>query len=121
MRLMTMVIFFIALMPASFYASAQTVPTSKFLEKPGQYAVGVRVVEQYDHARVFRHLTDDLGKPELSDASKRRIDGLTPTLATPLWAVRDAPLTAGLAHVEFSAMNQRSEDTSSIRMRRWLI
>jgi hypothetical protein len=25
--------------------------------------VGLRVVEQYDSSRVYRHLTDDLGKP----------------------------------------------------------
>lgn len=32
-------------------------------EKLGRYTVGLRVVEQYDHSRTYRHTVDALGKP----------------------------------------------------------
>ncbi len=41
---------------------AQTYPFS-LAEKPGQYAVGFKVVEQYDHSRSFRPSIDSLGRP----------------------------------------------------------
>ena len=49
------------------------------------------------------------GKPKMPAEAKEWIDGMTPTLATPLWAVRDAPLAAGRFPVviyapSFSAM-----------------
>jgi hypothetical protein len=44
-------------------AVAQDPPLFKFSEAPGPYAVGLKVVEQYDHSRTYRALTDDLGKP----------------------------------------------------------
>jgi dienelactone hydrolase/predicted negative regulator of RcsB-dependent stress response len=43
--------------------SAQSGPIFHFTEQPGPHAVGLRVVEQYDYARTYRPLTDDLGKP----------------------------------------------------------
>lgn len=48
---------------ASIPLSAQSGPLFQFTEKPGPYAVGLKVVEQYDYSRTFRRLTDDLGKP----------------------------------------------------------
>lgn len=48
---------------ASIVTSAQNAPLFQFTGKPGPYAVGLRVVEQYDYSRTYRHLTDDLGKP----------------------------------------------------------
>jgi hypothetical protein len=42
---------------------AQTAPLFHFEPKPGSYGVGLKVVEQYDHSRVFRSATDALGKP----------------------------------------------------------
>ena len=45
-----------------FKAIAQDVPVFQFFEKPGSYAVGLKVVEQYDFSR-YRQMTDDLGKP----------------------------------------------------------
>jgi hypothetical protein len=35
----------------------------RFSEKAGPHSVGLQVIEQYDHSRVFRHLTDELGHP----------------------------------------------------------
>jgi dienelactone hydrolase len=42
---------------------AQQAPLFHFEPKPGSYGVGLKVVEQYDHSRVFRSATDVLGKP----------------------------------------------------------
>ena len=41
----------------------QTAPLFHFIEKPGPYPVGLRVVEQYDYSRIYHSTTDDLGKP----------------------------------------------------------
>lgn len=46
----------------SISAMAQT-STFRFTEKPGPYAAGLKVVEQYDRSRVYRALTDSLGQP----------------------------------------------------------
>jgi tetratricopeptide (TPR) repeat protein len=48
---------------ASIATPAQSVPLFRFIEKPGPYQVGLKVVEQYDYSRIYRPLTDDLGKP----------------------------------------------------------
>jgi dienelactone hydrolase len=42
---------------------AQTQPLFHFEPKPGPYAVGLKVVEQYDHSRVYRSATDALARP----------------------------------------------------------
>ena len=119
-------------------ASAQNAPVFQFTEKPGPFQVGLKVVEQYDYSRVYRHATDSLGKPYLGErarplqtlvwypaqksagkpmsvadygdlmatetsfgqpkmpaAAKEWIKGMKPALATPMWAVRDAPLMTG--------------------------
>lgn len=44
-------------------ASAYGDPLFEFTEKPGPYAVGLKVVEQHDFSRTYRYLTDELGKP----------------------------------------------------------
>jgi tetratricopeptide (TPR) repeat protein len=143
---------------ASIVTSAQNAPLFQFTGKPGPYAVGLRVVEQYDYSRTYRHLTDDLGKPyrgerarplqtlvwypaekssakpmtvgdygnllatETSFGKPRMpvdwddwIKGMKPTLAMPLWAVRDAPLISGRFPVviyapSFSAMSWENAD-----------
>jgi tetratricopeptide (TPR) repeat protein len=122
----------------SIAAFTQNVPLFHFIEKPGPRNVGLKVVEQYDYSRIYRPLTDDLGKPfqgerarpvqtliwypaEKSNArpmtvgdyanlaatgtsfgkpqmaafDKQWIAAMTPTLAMPLWAVRDARVTPG--------------------------
>jgi dienelactone hydrolase len=48
---------------SSIATSAQDVPLFHFIEKPGPRNVGLKVVEQYDYSRIYRPLTDDLGKP----------------------------------------------------------
>ena len=47
----------------SFVAASPNIPLFRFIEKQGPHPVGLRVVEQYDYSRVYRHRTDDLGKP----------------------------------------------------------
>jgi hypothetical protein len=44
-------------------APAQNAPVFQFTEKPGPFQVGLKVVEQYDYSRIYRHSTDALGKP----------------------------------------------------------
>ncbi len=115
---------------------AQSAPRFEFTEKPGPYAVGLKVVYQYDYARTWRGTVDELGLPttverarplqtliwypgektagpamtvrdyamlrttetdfankasDVSDADKGRKEAF----GDHLWAVRDAPLTAG--------------------------
>lgn len=125
-------------MAAAVAASAQNAPVFQFLEKPGPHRVGLKVVEQYDYSRIYRHATDELGKPwegerarplqtliwypagnsgakpmtvgdygnlaatetsfgkpKMSAGASKWNAGMKPTLAMPLWAVRDAPLAPG--------------------------
>lgn len=143
---------------ASLVCSAENATLFHFTEKAGPFAVGLKVVEQYDYSRTYRRSTDDLGKPyqgerarplqtliwypaektsqkpmtvgdygallatetsfgnpNLSTDSKGWIKGMTPTLAMPMWAVRDAPLTSGRYPVviyapSFSAMSWENAD-----------
>jgi hypothetical protein len=41
-----------------------------FAEQPGRYAVGLRVVNQYDYSRTFLSVTNDLGKPTTGERSR---------------------------------------------------
>ncbi len=138
--------------------SAQNVPLFHFTEKPGPHAVGLKVLEQYDYSRTYRHATDDLGKPyrgerarpiqtliwypaqannakpmtvadygsliatettfgnpKVSADAKEWLDGMKPTLAMPMWAVRDATPAPGRFPVviyapSFSAMSWENAD-----------
>ncbi len=139
-------------------APAQTAPLFHFTEPPGPHQVGLKVVEQYDYSRTYRHTTDDLGKPyqgerarplqtliwypaekttakpmivgdygnlaatetsfgkpDMSDHNKEWLRAIKPTLAMPLWAVRDAPPVSGRFPVviyapSFSAMSWENAD-----------
>jgi dienelactone hydrolase len=51
----------LATLAASLHA--QNAPLFHFEPKPGNFGVGLKVVQQYDHSRVFRGATDALGKP----------------------------------------------------------
>jgi hypothetical protein len=143
---------------ASIATYAENGPLFQFLEKPGPHGVGLKVVEQYDYSRTYRHSTDDVGKPyqgeralplqtlicypakrssakpmtvgdygnlmatetsfgkpKLGDDAKEWIAGMAPTLATPLWAVRGAPLESGRFPVvvyapSFSSMSWENAD-----------
>ncbi len=133
-----MVLILAATFIPSIAAFAQNAPLFHFTEKPGPNRAGLKVVEQYDYSRIYRPLTNDLGKPfqgerarplqtlvwypaeksnarpmtvgdyaklaatetsfgkpRMAAADKKYIAGMTPTLATPLWAVRDAPVAPG--------------------------
>ena len=50
--------------------AAQQIPAFQLTEKPGPYAVGVKVVEQYDDSRTFEATIDDLGKPFLGERAR---------------------------------------------------
>src|SRR5215472_10605226 len=143
---------------ASIALAQQKEPLFQFTEKPGAYAVGLRVLEQYDHSRTYRHATDSLGqpyqgerarplqtliwypaekaaakpmtvgdyckllpaetefdKPVMSLDSEDWVKGMKPTLAMPMWAVRDAPQVSGHFPVviyapSFSAMSWENAD-----------
>jgi pimeloyl-ACP methyl ester carboxylesterase len=44
-------------------ALAEEGPLFRFTEQAGPHPVGLKVVEQYDYSRAFRHATDALGRP----------------------------------------------------------
>jgi tetratricopeptide (TPR) repeat protein len=50
--------------------TAQTGPPFKMLEPSGPYAVGLRVVEQYDYSRVFQPAIDEFGKPYTGERAR---------------------------------------------------
>jgi pimeloyl-ACP methyl ester carboxylesterase len=143
---------------ASSGAWAQNGPLFHFTEKPGPHAVGLKVVEQYDYSRTYRHVTDELGKPyrgerarplqtliwypaersgakpmtvgdygnlwatettfgkpKMTSTAQDWLDGMSPTLALPLWAVRDASEAPGRFPVviyapSFSAVSWENAD-----------
>lgn len=55
--------------PATFGAP-DGVNTFKFMERPGPYAVGVRVIEQFDRSRTYGYATDDLGRTNQREAAR---------------------------------------------------
>jgi tetratricopeptide (TPR) repeat protein len=64
MRLIATVSIFLLLTVLSLDSiAAPPAAPFQFLEHPGPYAVGLKVVDQYDYSRVYRYSTDDLGKP----------------------------------------------------------
>lgn len=48
----------------------QNAPFFHFTLPPGSYAVGLKVVEQYDESRIYLPLTDDLGKSRTADRAR---------------------------------------------------
>ena len=63
MPLAPLVFLALVLMSPCLSLTAQTGPPFKMLEPPGPFAVGLRVVEQYDYSRVFQPGIDESGKP----------------------------------------------------------
>jgi len=45
-------------------------PLFRFTEKPGSYAVGLKVVDQYDFSRTYRPKVDALGKPTVGERAR---------------------------------------------------
>ncbi len=155
LRIASLVLFALSISSA---APAQTAPLFHFTEPPGPHQVGLKVVEQYDYSRTYRHTTDDLGKPyqgerarplqtliwypaektiaksmtvgdygnlaatetsfgkpNLSVDHKQWLEAIKPTLAMPMWAVRDATPLSGRFPVviyapSFSAMSWENAD-----------
>jgi tetratricopeptide (TPR) repeat protein len=81
---------------------AQNAPLFQFIEKPGPYAVGLKVVEQYDYSRTFGPATDDLGKPYTGERAR--------PLQTLIWYPAEIssskPMTVG------DYLNLRATETS---------
>jgi hypothetical protein len=44
--------------------------TFHFTERPGPHPVGLKVVEQYDYSRIYRPITDELGKPFVGERAR---------------------------------------------------
>lgn len=67
------------------------IPHFTFNQKRGPYAVGLKVVDQYDHSRVYRPLTDSLGQPVQGERAR--------PLQTLVWYPAEksgaAPVTVG--------------------------
>lgn len=81
--------FLIAL--ATTAAGAQNSPLFHFTEAPGQFAVGVKVVEQYDYSRTYLSRTDELGKP----AEGERARPLQTLIWYPAQKMGGKPMTVG--------------------------
>lgn len=52
------------------FGAEDRIQTFKFLESPGPYAVGVRVVDQFDWSRAYGYASDDLGRPSQGEAAR---------------------------------------------------
>ena len=53
----------VLLVAPAVLAAQQESPLFAFRGSGGTYAVGLRVVEQYDYSRIFMPVLDNLGKP----------------------------------------------------------
>jgi pimeloyl-ACP methyl ester carboxylesterase len=69
MRLLSVIVS-IAASFVSVAVWAENVPSFYFTEKPGPHGVGLKVVEQYDESRIYRHLTDERGHPYSGNRSR---------------------------------------------------
>src|SRR3979411_3138772 len=49
---------------------SQPAPLFEFTEEAGQHEVGLKVVEQYDCARVFRPATNEFGQPTQGERTR---------------------------------------------------
>ena len=51
------------ILPTAALALSQSNPRFQFTEKPGAYAVGLKIVHQYDYSRTWHSAVDELGQP----------------------------------------------------------
>ena len=49
---------------------AEDAPLFHFTQPSGPFAVGLKVVEQYDQSRIYLPLSDDLGKPQTTERAR---------------------------------------------------
>lgn len=104
---------FLLLVPATVYGQT----TFHFTERPGPHAVGLKVVEQYDYSRIFRPITDELGKPFVGERAR--------PLQTLIWypsqKSSEKPMTVGdytrLAATETSF----GKPEISPRLKEWIV
>jgi tetratricopeptide (TPR) repeat protein len=60
----------VGLLTIAISAHCQNAPLFHFEPKPGSYGVGLKVVQQYDHSRVYHGATDALGRPYLGERAR---------------------------------------------------
>lgn len=63
-------IIFLSLAPQAANSQAASTFQFKFTERPGAYAVGLRVIDQYDQSRRFRIEDEASGKPEPAEGPR---------------------------------------------------
>jgi dienelactone hydrolase len=81
----------LAFTTASRYVSAQPTPMFTLEAKQGPHAVGLKVVEQYDHSRIFQPLIDELGQPYRGERARP----LQTLIWYPAQKSASAPVTVG--------------------------
>jgi len=91
MRVVSVITLFVACIFCCLTSTAQQDPIFFFNQTPGPYAVGVRVVEQYDYSRAYHSSVDILGRPYKGERAR--------PLQTLIWypAVKSSkkPMTVG--------------------------
>jgi len=91
MRIKATVFLAAAMALAPLHVAAQSSPLFGFTETPGPYPVGLKVVSQFDRARIFQRLTNDLGQPEPGERARP----LQTLVWYPAQGTARAPLTVG--------------------------
>lgn len=76
---------------AAAFAAAPPLPHFTFTQPAGPYAVGLKVVDQYDHSRVYRPRTDNLGQPVQGERARP----LQTLVWYPATRTRASPVTVG--------------------------
>lgn len=77
-------------------ASGQAVPHFRFTEQPGTYAVGLRVVEQYDYTRTFHSPLDVLGKPYTGERAR--------PIQTLIWYPADSSIAKKMTVADYTKL-----------------
>ena len=95
------------------YTGERARPLQTLIWYPAANAAGTPMTVG-DYGKLLATVTS-FGKAKMPAQAQEWIDGMTPTLAMPLWAVRDAPLSAGRFPVviyapSFSAMSWENAD-----------
>src|ERR1700747_2409771 len=60
----------LAFLMSAALAAAQSTARFQFTEKPGPYAVGLKVVHQYDYSRTWHSTVDELGQPYTGERAR---------------------------------------------------
>jgi dienelactone hydrolase len=84
-----LLLFLIGTLFAPTAAWTQNEPLFRLTENPGPYAVGLKIVEQYDRSRTFGDVLDNLGKPYQGERSRP----LQTLIWYPAQSSKDKPMT----------------------------